>query len=445
MRLVRDETVARVAVAFALAACTRGAPATPDTDESGGATAARSAPVAAGSPPVVVPAASPFASLAASSGAAAPASIASVTPPPAAPLLLDGGASSCRAVRGPIELPVRAPAVLVARNGSIDVVLDDEGRPRVASFSAGPLPRGASSTPPPREVADGLTPRTPRSPRVACAVAGEIAFCPDPTGAVHRARVTGEDDRIVASSRAGSRVAAATFAGAHAALAYLASRKTTEGWVSEAWLALDDDVPIRLSEDGSGATAVDLAARGASLLALTVDARTALTAMHARSVAFEHPARLGEDAVLFVGAPGDYRTAATLAVSPAGPAWALLPIARDALDFGLATVRVDDPPRVDEPVVWSMYPNGLDPASIGSVAAGGHTWIARVRPEAAAPGAPHVLELGELTVDGVFTARAFVPTAEAPTDVSLTLDGHAALWLAWVDSSGSWLERLNCR
>src|ERR1019366_8808161 len=310
VRLVREETVARVAVAFALAACTRGAPATPDTDESGGATAARSAPVAAGSPPVVVPAASPFASLAASSGAAAPASIASVTPPPAAPLLLDGGASSCRAVRGPIELPVRAPAVLVARNGSIDVVLDDEGRPRVASFSAGPLPRGASSTPPPREGADGLTPRTPRSPRVACAVAGEIAFCPDPTGAVHRARVTGEDDRIVASSRAGSRVAAATFAGAHAALAYLASRKTTEGWVSEAWLAL--------AEDGSGATAVDLAARGASLLALTVDARTALTAMHARSVAFEHPARLGEDAVLFVGAPGDYRTAATPAASPAG-------------------------------------------------------------------------------------------------------------------------------
>jgi hypothetical protein len=285
----------------------------------------------------------------------------------------------------------------------------------------------------------------PRPPRVPCAVAGDVAFCPDPTGAVHRARVTGEDDRVVASSRPGSRVAAAAFAGAHAALAYLASRQTSEGWVSEAWLAIDDDLPVRLSEDGSGATAVDLASRGASLLALTIDARTALTAMHARSVAFEHPARLGEDAVLFVGGPGDPRTAATLAVSTAGPAWALLPIAKDIVDFGLATVRIDDPPRVDEPVVWSMYPNGLDPAPIASASGAGRTWVVRVRPGAAAPGAPQILEDGDLGADGAFAPRAVLPTADAPGDVSLALDSHAALWVAWMDSSGSWLERLACR
>jgi hypothetical protein len=418
---------------LAAVACTRSAPATLDPGEAGAPSAAARtvASPAASTPPVVAP------------------SVTALPPPaPALPLSVDGSASSCRPVRGPIELPVRAPAALVPRGAAIDVVLDDEGRPRVASFAAGPVAPSASSSSsssPARESADGSAPIVPRAPRVPCAVVGEVAFCPDPTGAVHRARLTGEDDKIVANSRTGTRVAAAAFAGAHAALAYLASRKTSEGWVSEAWLAVDDDLPVRISEDGSGATAVDLASRGASLLALTVDARTALTAMHARPVAYEHAALLGEDVVLFVGGPGDRRTAGTLALSPVGPSWALLPIAKDTEEFGLATVRVDDPPRVDEPVIWSMYPNGLDPAAIASAGAGGHTWVARVRPEAAAPGASHVLEVGDLTADGVFAPRAVVPTADTPSDVSLVLDGHGALWLGWVDAAGSWLERLICR
>ncbi|HEY5146387.1 MAG TPA: hypothetical protein VII82_06455, partial [Polyangiaceae bacterium] len=119
--------------------------------------------------------------------------------------------------------------------------------------------------------------------------------------------------------------------------------------------------------------------------------------------------------------------------------------AKDAEEFGLATVRVDDPPHVDEPVIWSMYPNGLDPAAIASAGAAGHTWVARVRPEAAAPGAARVLEVGDLSADGIFTPRAVVPTADTPSDVSLVLDGHGTLWLGWVDAAGSWLERLICR
>ncbi|HEX3772238.1 MAG TPA: hypothetical protein VHV30_15285 [Polyangiaceae bacterium] len=373
--------------------------------------------------------------------------IAAPASPPAAPVAIapigDASAAACRAVRGPIELPLRAPSSLVVRQASVDLVQDDEGRPELVTFAVTPVT--PSSALPPRETADGSAPRAPRPPRAPCAIAGDLAFCPDPTGAVHRARLTGEEDRIVASSRTGSRVGAAPFPGGHAALGYLASRKTTEGWVSEAWLLVDDDPPVRLSEDGSGATAIQLEPRGASVLALTVDARTALTALHTRVVGFGHPARMGEDAVIFVGGPGDHRTAAALAIGPVGPAWALLPIARDTLDFGLATVRVDDPPRVDEPVLWSMYPNGLDPAAVAAAAGGGHTWVARVRPEAAAPGSAHILEVGELTTDGYFAPRAVVPTGNAPADVALAIDGHGALWLSWVDAAGGWLERLACR
>jgi hypothetical protein len=425
------------ATVLALAACGRSESARPVAEPPGSQAPESAAP---GSSPVVAP---PAAS------SAAPEPSASSAPSAANPIAvpvairgLDGSAGPCRAVRGPVELPTRAPATFVVRADRVDVVLDDDGRPRIASFPAGPL-AGLSlvSSPPAREPAEGPA----RGSRLRCATAGEVAFCPDRSGAVHRSGLAGEGSRIVANGRVGARVAASLIGGAHTALAYLASRKTTEGWVSEAWLEVDDDAPLRLSEDGSGATDVDLAARGATLLALSIDARSALTAMHARPVLYQGGARLGEDAVVFVGGPGDRQTAGTLALPSAGSGWALLPIGRDVADFGLAIVRLDDPPRVDEPTVWSMYPNGLDPASVAVVARGAGAWVARVRPQAADPASAHVLELGEVSADGSFTPRDIVPTANLPNDVSLALGPHGDLWLAWVDSSGSWVERLACR
>jgi hypothetical protein len=374
----------------------------------------------------------------------------------------DASAAYCRTVRGPIELPLKGPAALVMHADRIDAVLDDDGRPHVASFSLAAQP---GSPPAARESLEG---GAGRGLHIPCATAGDFAFCPDRSGAVHRARLTGEEDRIVASSRTGTRVAAAMLAGTHVALAYVASRTTSEGWVSEAWLAVDDEPPLRFSEDGSGATAAELVVRGGSLLALGVDARIALTALHARPITYDHGARLGEDAVVFVGGPGDRRTGLAAVVPPSGPAWALLPIARDITAFGLATVRLDDPPRVDEPVVWSMYPNGLDPAPVAAIVRGTRTWAARVRPQTAAPGAPHVLELGEIAADGGFTARDTIPTGDAPTEVTMATLGTGGgsggmmggvgvpvagagasasagdLWITWADASGSWLERLHC-
>jgi hypothetical protein len=92
-----------------------------------------------------------------------------------------------------------------------------------------------------------------------------------------------------------------------------------------------------------------------------------------------------------------------------------------------------------------MYPNGLDPAPIAAVPGAGHTWVARVRPEAFDPAAARVLELGHVGDDGSFTAHDVVATAGTASDVALAADGYGALWLAWLDSSGAWLERLKCR
>jgi hypothetical protein len=239
--------------------------------------------------------------------------------------------------------------------------------------------------------------------------------------------------------------------------------------VNEAWLEVDDAAPVRISEDGSGATSMVLASRGSSLLALMVDARVALTAMHARSIGYESNVQIGEDVVVFVGGPGDRRTGPALAVPPAGIAWALLPIGKDVGNFGLAVVRLDAPPRVDEPVAWSLYPNGLDPAPVAAVATvaiakrkkgakaeekappsaetGAETrlWVARVRPQSSEPTALRVLELGLLQDDGTFLPRDIVATSALMSDVALVGDARGAMWIAWTDASDSWLERLACR
>jgi hypothetical protein len=321
------------------------------------------------------------------------------------------------------------------------VVLNDDGKPRTLSYATGTIPP-ASSPAPGREGADGGT--LPGYP-VACALGGDRVFCADRTGAVHRTTRDGGGDRVVASSRTGSRIGGATLAGTHAALAYLASRQTSEGWVSEAWVAVDDEAPVRLSEDGSGATALLLAPHGPAVLALSVDARSALTAMHVRPVTFEGKAHLGEDVVVFVGGPGDRRTAAALAAAPGGPSWALLPISHDVGTFGLAVVRIDEPARVDEPVVWSMYPNGMDPSPIAAAVAAGRTWVVRGRPVDAQPTASRTLEVGHVAPDGSFVARDLLAVSGKPMDVALAMDAHGGAWVAWVDGAGSWLERLACQ
>jgi hypothetical protein len=166
--------------------------------------------------------------------------------------------------------------------------------------------------------------------------------------------------------------------------------------------------------------------------------------MHAREIRYDHGLRLGEDVVTFVGGPGDPGSAAALALFPSSAAWALLPIARDISSFGLAIVKLDDPPQVDEPMLWSMYLDGLDPAPVATAVSGGRVWVARVTPRQPGPGAPKDLELGELTSDGVFSLKQVIARAEGATEVALLSDSRGALWVTWLDRSGSWIQRLSC-
>ncbi len=349
----------------------------------------------------------------------------------------DAGVSACRLLGGPVQLSAHGAPSLESRGNEMLAVLNEDGHPATLAFRAGLVAPGVLTSVP------SSSPTT-RALRVPCAVTDDIAFCPDRMGEVYRSTLAGGNAQVVASSFAGTHVSAGRVAGQSAVLVYLAHRQTSEGWVTEAWIAGEEGRPERLSEDGSGATSSALAARGSSLLAVTVDSRVALTAMHARAIRYDHGVQLGEDVVTFVGGPGDPGSAAALALFPSSAGWALLPIPQDVSSFGLAIVKLDDPPRVDEPVLWSLYPDGLDPAPVATALSGSRVWVARVRPRQRGPGSLRDLELGELKSDGSFVAKQIVAAATGATGVALASDAHGALWVAWLDASGSWVERLSC-
>jgi hypothetical protein len=327
-----------------------------------------------------------------------------------------------------------APVLLRARDGAGELVFNDSGVPRIVTVPRDP---GDASVAPLTSAAARTHSTLP-----ACAAAGDTLFCPDASGAVHE--WNGDSHALVAKSRAGTDIAATRVAD-HAALAYLADRTTSEGVVREAWALVDHGAPVRLSEDGSGATFVALAPRGEGLLAMTIDARVAMTPAHARPLTLAGTTlKLGADAVVFVGGSAEPHNAGALVTSRDGRAFELVAVADGASAFGMASIRVEDPPREDEPVVWSLYPNGLDPAPLAVTQLGDTMIVARVRPRDESPRSVRDLEIGALAATGAFEAWCVIDEAAFIKDIEVEVDRQSssgALWVFYRDPRGSVLER----
>lgn len=354
----------------------------------------------------------------------------------------DGGASSCRIAYGPAEQPFRGPAALSIDGQRLRVIVNDAGRPRVLTASIPATPRAPLPvvTPGPAPVAQMRWPP--------CELAGRFVYCQAADGYVHRATL---DDgargvRRIAKSRPGTRIAAASLGAEHSIVAFLDVRRTTEGDVLQAFVALDDREPVRLSEDGAGATTLRLLGRGESAVAVYLDARTAMVPVHARPVTMRgSDLALGPDAVIFVG--GAPERGIDLTVAAAGPkGFAFLPLPRTVTDFAMATLVIEDPPKDDVAAVWSPYPGGLDPAPIAATAArdGQSAWVARVRPRRAEPGASRVVELGRVDLAGLFTSLGEIASGEGVTDLALIDDG-TGVWVFYGGATTSRLERRICR
>ncbi len=406
-----------------------------DQPSHGAPDAAKLVPVPSTSAAVPVDAASP-------SDAAPPADASAFVDEPFG----DAGTSDCRLVYGPAEQPFRGPAALSVVGQELRLVTNDAGRPRVFSAPAGPLPpKGTPSVVPPRP-ASFVGVRWP-----ACELAGRFAYCQGPGGAILRSVVGGtEAGKKIATARSGTRIAAASLGGDHVAVGFLDLRHTTEGEMLQAFVALDEQNPVRLSDEGAGATSLRFLPRGERAVAVYLDTRTSMVPLHARPVSLEgSELALGTDVVLFVG--GVPERGVDFAVGSAGTkGFALVPLPRETIDFGMAAVPIEEPPKEDVPAVWSAYPNGLDPAPISAIAArdGKTAWVARMRPREKAVGSPRILELGRVDASGAF--RSYGEIAPGPknklsvTDISLIEDGAGAVWILYGDTTVTWLERRVC-
>jgi hypothetical protein len=349
----------------------------------------------------------------------------------------DAGTNACRRTYGPLQQPFLGEVALVPADDGVLLVTQRDGVPTVTRLSA-----TDADAPTPSTIDAGL----PRVSSPPCVVAGSFSFCMDPGGSIHkRPLLTEGRDVVVARTRPGTSFAAEAFDGGHVVVAYLADRQTTEGTVSQAFAILDEGPPLRLSDEGSGTTSVSLARRGTTIVALLLDGRVAMTPVHARVLRAENgKLEASEDTVVFVGGGAEAYTRGTLGLAKGdGAAFALVPIAGET-GFGLATVRIDDPPRTDEPTTWSLYLNGLDPAPVAATEGTSPIRVARVRPLEARPDAPRGLELGKLDEAGGFVSYGLVGSKGRVKSAAIAVDKAGMLWLAFTDGAGTWVERRAC-
>jgi hypothetical protein len=349
-------------------------------------------------------------------------------------LAADAGAGACKLLRPALMQIYGGPAVIrfVRAWGTeiAELVFNDGGHPQ---FSAAP-PIDAGVL---REV-----PMPPKTTLPSCAVARDVVYCPDEAGAIHRTHGSGEGDTLVAQSRPGTPIAAASLGDQNVVLAYVRESTTSVGAVREAMVTLNDGPPVQLSEDGSGATSIELVERDYEIVALSFDARVAMTPVHARILRVEGGRlTLGRDGVVFVGGPGERHTTGTLALDKDGGIFALVAVANFADGFGMAAVRLSHPPTDDEPTAWSLYPGGLDPAALAASRGVAPIRVARARPSSSDINASRVLEVGELDLAGLFVPKCILSEAAYIKDVKLEIDRQGAMWLFWRDTRGSHFER----
>ena len=358
---------------------------------------------------------------------------------------LDAGPNACALGWGPAEQAFTGAGALVATASGFDVVYHLDGIPTVRHYDAPKIPPGAVLP-----LNGAVAAEKAHATEPPCAAAGPFAFCMDRGGNVHRVPRAGGVGTVVAKAKPGTRLTAAS-TGKETLVGYLVERSTTEGLVTEAWIAGDTAPVTRISEDGTGATHVSLAFSGGDqIAAFYINGRRGMAPIDGvmLTAATGHFVR-GKDEVLFVAGGAETNTAGALLTAPGSVAVAYVPIAHD-VTFGLLSVHVDGAPGAQRDVAWSDYLNGLDPAPVAVTqevadVPTGPAYVARIRPSAAKFGSPRVLELGRAAGPNGFEPLGIVPTHGGARDVAMVRDATGALVLLYVDDAGTWIERRVCK
>jgi hypothetical protein len=228
-------------------------------------------------------------------------------------------------------------------------------------------------------------------------------------------------------------------------------------WVAYVALPTVKDGPLRgklwyggeqelvLSVAGTSTLSVDLVETGSRVFAVSLEARTGQSNLHARPLLPGDPPKTGEDRVIWVGGGSNPTTELRIAQNPSSGAkvLGLLPLEQDITHFGIATLGFSDLTEQNEARVrWIPYANGINPAPLDTARVCGKDILLFARPTSADPGSPQELVFGELN-DGVMRTSLVVAHSKAFYDISLAPVAHGAL-VSYVADYRTWALTVRC-
>lgn len=260
-----------------------------------------------------------------------------------------------------------------------------------------------------------------------------------PRGVLLRAaRKTGSIDEL-APARSGTRVSALQVGGRDV-VAFIADVDEDP----RAFVWAEGQTPLRLSEDASTATSVELIAAKPQPYALVLEGRTGMSPLHLREVRVtKKHLNLGPDEVVWVGPGSQPLTELESLDRPGGGAFGFLATSHDVTHFGLAHFSLTNQGELTAPPRWRPYPNGIDPAPVAAAHLCGKDYVAFALPTESRPRAPQELHLARLGPDGTLADEEVIARSRAFNDVSLAPSSRGAV-LAWTADRRTWGLTLGC-
>jgi hypothetical protein len=253
---------------------------------------------------------------------------------------------------------------------------------------------------------------------------------------VRRALAGGDLEVLTTDARDGTRVAVTS---SPDVVAYITQPVGKQD--SLARVRLPDGKRLDLTPEGAAASSVSLTRVGEDVIASYIDGRSGMTPVHARRLHLK-AGSLDPDVVVWVSGATQGMTEIVSVGTDAG-SWLMLPVERDASHFGLATLSLEKDPKMDPPIRWRTYENGLDRSPAAAATLCGAPTTIYVRPADARPTANQELVLSQLTLDETASSEQLA-TARGFADVSLYPLPEGAL-LAYVADRRTWARLIRCK
>ncbi|HVU00872.1 MAG TPA: hypothetical protein VHE30_03940 [Polyangiaceae bacterium] len=211
--------------------------------------------------------------------------------------------------------------------------------------------------------------------------------------------------------------------------------------VAKLWV--EGSPPETLTAEGNSTHSVSLVQTEDGVLALSVQARMAMTPVHARRITFPNDRPLlGEDLVVWVG--GGIQPLTEMTILPGGgdSLYGFIPHERSIQEFGVAELALGMHPGMDTKTTWLVYPNGIDPAPVAAGHVCGEPVLFYAEPESSRPDSEQELVLRSLSdTTGKRVARLQTGRAYYFTSIAEVPGGALA---AWVGEDGTHASTLRC-